>query len=132
MDRPLIDQSSNLYHEKTERYSLKSKAGLDAIEHYESSTPDKLSEQRAAIVRRLAERLRLAFEQASELEEKIKALAAASFFPLTRICGVNLITAGTLAAILGPGNRFASDAQLAAYAGGTPGDVLCRPGAPSP
>ena len=27
---------------------------------------------------------------------------------------------GTLAAILGPGNRFASDAQLAAYAGVAP------------
>ena len=33
---------------------------------------------------------------------------------------MNLLTAGTLAAILGPGNRFASDAQLAAYAGVAP------------
>jgi transposase len=36
------------------------------------------------------------------------------------LCGVNLLTAGTLAGILGPGRRFASDAQLAAYAGVAP------------
>jgi transposase len=36
------------------------------------------------------------------------------------LSGINLITAGTLAAILGPGNRFSTDAQLAAYAGVAP------------
>ncbi|MFQ5880739.1 MAG: transposase [Dehalococcoidia bacterium] len=36
------------------------------------------------------------------------------------MCGVNLPSAGTLAGILGPGRRFASDAQLAAYAGVAP------------
>ena len=44
----------------------------------------------------------------------------AGFTPLTGICGVNLLTAGTLAGILGPGQRFASDAALAAYAGVAP------------
>jgi transposase len=34
--------------------------------------------------------------------------------------GINLLTAGRLAAILGPGDRFKSDAQLAAYAGVAP------------
>ena len=42
------------------------------------------------------------------------------FEPLTRLCGVDLLTAGTLAGILGPGRRFSTDAQLAAYAGAAP------------
>ncbi len=42
------------------------------------------------------------------------------FSPLTRLRGVNLLTAGALAGILGPGRRFATDAQLAAYAGVAP------------
>src|SRR3989304_1113739 len=46
--------------------------------------------------------------------------AAEAFPPLTRLCGVNLLTAGALAGILGPGNRFSSEAQLAAYAGAAP------------
>jgi hypothetical protein len=36
------------------------------------------------------------------------------------ICDLNLLTAGELAGILGPGQRFTSDAQLAAYAGVSP------------
>jgi transposase len=100
--------------------SLKTRVGLDAVETYQVPGSGPLREQRAAVVRKLAERLQLALLQAGELEEQIKQLAAASFFPLTRLCGVNLITAGTLAAILGPGNRFATDAQLAAYAGVAP------------
>ena len=58
--------------------------------------------------------------QAEELAEQIKARARPRFSPLTRLCGVNLLTAGALAGILGPGRRFASDAQLAAYAGVAP------------
>jgi transposase len=100
--------------------SLKSRAGLAAVESYQVPAASTLQQQRAAVVRKLAERLRLALLQADELEEQIERLAAASFFPLTRLCGVNLITAGTLAAILGPGDRFTTDAQLAAYAGVAP------------
>jgi transposase len=36
------------------------------------------------------------------------------------LCGIDLLTAGTLAGILGPGHRFATEAQLAAYAGVAP------------
>jgi transposase len=100
--------------------SLKSKGGLEALLHYSSPTAGTLREQRALVVRQLAQRLRLATVQADELEAHIKELAEASFFPLTKLCGINLITAGTLAAILGPGNRFSTDAQLAAYAGVAP------------
>ena len=100
--------------------SLKSKTGLNALQTYSSPLGGILREQRALVVRQLARRLQLAVLQSEELEAQIKQLAEASFSPLTRLCGVNLITAGTLAAILGPGNRFASDAQLAAYAGVAP------------
>ncbi len=93
---------------------------MDALQRYESQSASVLQVERAAAVRRLAQRLRLASLEAEELEERIKRLAEAGFSPLTRLCGVNLITAGTLAAILGPGNRFPSDAQLAAYAGVAP------------
>jgi transposase len=73
--------------------------------------------ERAAIVRSLAARLTLAVSQIEELGKRIRALAAARFAPLAEICGVNLLTAGTLAGILRPGCRFANDAALAAYAG---------------
>jgi transposase len=100
--------------------ALKSKAGLRALLKYEALDSRPLMQERAAAVRRLANRLQLALVQADELEERIKQLAKASFSPLTRLCGINLLTAGTLAGILGPGKRFESDAQLAAYAGVAP------------
>jgi transposase len=71
-------------------------------------------------VRRLAQRLRLAVDQAEALAVQIRARAPAGFVALTRLCGVSLLTAGALAGVLGPGRRFASDAQLAADAGVAP------------
>ncbi len=54
------------------------------------------------------------------LEQEICALAKAHYQPLTLLKGVGLFTAGALAGILGPGQRFRSEAQLAAYAGAAP------------
>jgi transposase len=71
-------------------------------------------------VRRLAERLSLALEQASELAREIRELVKARFAALTEPFGVNLLTAGALAAALGPGQRFKSEAQPAAYGGAAP------------
>ena len=51
---------------------------------------------------------------------QIRQRAQARFLPLTRLCGVSLLTAGALAGILGPGYRFRTDAQLAAFAGVAP------------
>jgi len=100
--------------------NLKAQAALDALEGYAAPRGNRLQAQRAAAIRRLAQRLRLALSQAEELAEQIRGLAATRFSPLTTICGINLVTAGTLAGILGPGDRFATDAQLAAYAGVAP------------
>jgi transposase len=95
-------------------------SGLQALECYASSDPCPLRQQRAAGVRRLAQRLRLAVAQAKALATQIRALAAKRYRCLTTICGISLLTAGALAGILGPGRRFAGDAQLAAFAGVAP------------
>jgi transposase len=99
---------------------VNSRAGLEALRTYSSTAVTHLQQQRAAVVRRLAERLALALAHERELAAEIRELSKVAFAPLTKLCGVNLLTAGRLAAILGPGNRFASDAQLAAYAGAAP------------
>lgn len=100
--------------------TLKSKAGLAALRSYVPPDDHPLQVERAAAVRRLAQRLQLAMDQAAALATRIKSLAGTRFLPLTRLCGVDLLTAGALAGILGPGRRFGTDAQLAAYAGAAP------------
>jgi transposase len=100
--------------------ALRTAAGLAALEGYTAPGPRPLDRERAAAVRRLAQRLRLAVDQAEALAAQIRARAQAGFVALTRLCGVNLLTAGALAGLLGPGQRFATDAQLAAYAGVAP------------
>jgi transposase len=100
--------------------SLTSAAGLRALLTYESREDSHIQRHRAAGVRRLAERLQLVIRQAEDVAEQIRVLAKTRYEPLTRLCGVNLLTAGTLAGMLGPGRRFESEAQLAAYAGTSP------------
>jgi transposase len=91
------------------------------LESYEAPVDGSaLHRERVAAVRRLAARARVAFEHADELAKRIRAVAKDRFAPLTELVGVDLLTAGQLAAILGPGRRFAGGAQLAAYAGAAP------------
>lgn len=100
--------------------AMKSRTGLARLRGYTAPNERPVSLERAAAVRRLTERLELALTQADALGDRIRAEATARFAPLTRLCGVNALTAGMLAGILGPGRRFASDAALAAYAGASP------------
>lgn len=100
--------------------SLATVAACDTLEVYRPPRSGALHEQRALAVHMLAQRLRLALDQANDLEKQICNLAADKFAPLTRLCGISLLTAGTLAGILGPGDRFTTDSQLAAYAGVSP------------
>ena len=100
--------------------NLQTKTALRTIARYRARRGNALQEERAASVRRLAARLLLTLQHSEELAGRIKEIAATHFTPLTELCGVNLLTAGTLAGILGPGRRFATDAQLAAYAGAAP------------
>lgn len=99
---------------------LKSKAGLEALERYVTTSGSAVQQQRAAAVRRLAQRLRLALEQANDLAKQIRELAQVRCSALTELFGINLLTAGALVGILGPGQRFKSEAQLAAYGGVAP------------
>ena len=99
---------------------LTARAGLDALECYAAPDTRPLAQQRAAAVRRVGRRLRLACDQAAELAAEIRRLAAPQFAPLAELCGVDLLTAAALAGLLGPGRRVAGDAQLAAHAGVAP------------
>lgn len=100
--------------------TLRTPAGLHAVEAFLPEPNDLLQAQRTEAIRRLLQRLHLALEQTQVLTEKIRELAAQQFLPLTELCGVQLLTAGMLAGILGPGHRFKSEAHLAAYAGVAP------------
>jgi transposase len=105
---------------RTHLPALDTKAGLAAVAAYATGSPRALDQERAAAVRRLAQRLRLVVDQTADLARQIGARVQTGFVALTRLCGVNLLTAGALAGILGPGHRFATEAQLAAYAGVAP------------
>jgi transposase len=100
---------------------LDSPEGLDALAVYTAPRTGLVFDERGASVRRLAQRLRVAVEQTAELKQQIAdRTEQAGFSPLTELCGVNLLTAGILAGMLGPGQRFATDAELAAHAGVAP------------
>lgn len=99
---------------------LTSAAGIQAVATYRCVSANVLLQHRVAAIRRLGLRLQLVLEQATALEQEIGTLAAPHYLPLTRLKGINLLTAGALAGILGPGRRFTSEAQLAAYAGVAP------------
>lgn len=92
------------------------------LEAYQAPGPDPLSRARAAGVRRLAARLSLALRQTAALGQEIGALARQPFAPLLALVGVAPLMAGMLAAHLG-GHSFATDAQLAKYAGVAPLDA---------
>ena len=98
---------------------LTTAAGVAALAAY-AAEGDDLRQQRAAAVRRLARRLQLVLEQVAELDGQIEPRARARWSPLLEICGVGPLTAAALAGILGSGPRFASEAQVAAYAGVAP------------
>jgi transposase len=87
---------------------------------YVAPTTDPVVAARASVVRHLAARLDLALRQAAETGQAITAQARPHLGPLLALVGVAPLTAGMLAAYLGSGQRFASDAQLASYAGVAP------------
>lgn len=100
--------------------TLTSKAGIQAAVEYRPTCQRELDHARVAAVRRLAARLQLGVEQAGALAHQIRARVQRRYAPLAELCGIGLLTAGALVGILGPGQRFTSDAQLAALAGVAP------------
>jgi hypothetical protein len=61
--------------------NLQTQAGLRAVAAYRSTSARPLDQERAAAVRRLADRLRLALAQAADLDQQITRRAAADFSP---------------------------------------------------
>lgn len=86
---------------------------------YQAPDGEVLAAARAVRVRHLAARLVLALEQLAVTTAAIEDMARPALAPLDAICGVAPLTAGLLAAELGR-HHFASDAQLASYAGVAP------------
>jgi len=79
--------------------------GIATLEGYQAPQHRALQEARAAALHMWGQRLRLAVEQAALVKEQIEAQARTRFPPLMRLKGVQALTAGTLAVILGPGRR---------------------------
>jgi len=96
---------------------------LQAWRDYPPASTDPLVQVRAARIRRRARQLAGLLEEIDDLEQQIETAAPVLAAPLTEIVGVGKLTAGMLAGYLGPGRRFASDRQLAAYAGVAPLEV---------
>ena len=77
-------------------------SGLDALQTPLAAGDRALQRQRASVVRQLAQRLQLAASTGRRTwRSRSRNSPTASFFPLTRLCGVNLHHRGNLAAILG-------------------------------
>jgi len=83
---------------------------------------DALMQAHASQVRLLVARILLAMDQVAALTAEITRLSAGWTAPLLAIVGVGPLTAGMVAAHLG-GKTFATDAQLAMYAGVAPLDA---------
>jgi transposase len=108
---------------RTHLPALTTEAGIAALENYQAPQPGALAQARAHAVRLLGQRLRQAVSQAQELQAQIAARARGGFSPLIRLKGIGALSAGMLAAILGPGRRFRTAADLALYAGVAPLEV---------
>lgn len=93
------------------------------LETYAAPTADAVVVARAAVVRRLAVRLGQALRQTAAIAAEIIEAAAPRSSPLQETVGVGALTAGMLAAHLGCGSRFTTDAQVAMYAGTAPLDA---------
>jgi transposase len=101
--------------------SLTTKRALAELQGYADGGEGGLTkEARVAAIRRLGRLLETTVGHLRAIGEEMEALAAKRFGELTRICGVDRLTAAQLAAQMGPGQRFASDAALASWSGTAP------------
>ena len=82
-----------------------------------------LERQRLVAIEGLAARCFLALADVARYGKEIESLARKHFAPLVGIHGIGLLTAGVIASHLGPQARFASEGQVAAYAGVAPIEV---------
>jgi transposase len=106
-------------HPTAARPRLATAAQAIALRQHMIADPDPLRQTWAASVRRLAGRLAQALADAATLRAELERRAA-PLTPLLAIPGGGPLTAAMLAGCLGPGRRFATDAQVAASAGVAP------------
>lgn len=106
------------YHQRWS--DLTNRRQIMALTQAQDWGPGRITATRAAVVRRLATRLLLAETQADESKGEIERIAEVYLQPLIALKGVAALSAGMLAAELGPGDRFATDAQVAMHAGVAP------------
>jgi len=100
--------------------SLTTRSGVATLLDYLAPGTDPVLTAHAAAVRRLATRLEQTLAHVATLAAEIEALGQPVLAPLCAIRGVSDLTAGVLAAYLGSGHRFSTDAKLAMYAGVAP------------
>lgn len=99
---------------------LTTRAGLEAVLAWAGSERDELAELQLQTAQRRARRLLALQDDLATVDAQIRAHSRQRCAPLTAIYGIAELTAGMLAGYLGPGSRFASDRQLARYAGVAP------------
>ena len=103
--------------------SLTSARGLTTLLAQTIATPTRLQQTLLATMRRQAIRLRDLLDQIAAVGAEIEAYAAEVGQPLIALPGVGTLTAGQLIAELGCGQRFATDSEVAMYAGTAPLEV---------
>lgn len=96
---------------------------LGPWQEYHVTSSAALVQVRAQRIRERARRLAELLDDIIDLERQIAAAVPSVAAPLIEIVGVGPLTAGMLAGYLGPGERFASERHLAAYAGIAPLEV---------
>lgn len=100
--------------------SLTRPAGLEAVLAWEPAGLGPTEQVQLQVAQRLARRLLSLQDDLDTVTADLTARSRPATRPLTTIFGVAELTAGMLAGYLGPDLRFASDAQLAQYAGVAP------------
>ena len=116
--RALLRQLDPVYERSLK--SLTTKRTLAELKVYQESGNTPVQVARAGAVRRLGQQLELALGHMAEIAREMEERVSVRFKTLTGICGVDLLTAAQLAAEMGPGQRFTSDAALASWGGTAP------------
>lgn len=99
---------------------LRNRATLEALAADPPVAPTPAEQVRVGSVCRMVARLLVLDGQLADVTTEIELQAKVHYQELTTLPGVSWLTAGTLAGMLGPGQRFETDAQVASYAGVAP------------
>lgn len=99
---------------------LTNRANLETILAWDETRLGVSAQIQLQTIQRRVRRLLALCDDLDTVSAHLQTLSRPVARPLTTIFGVGELTAGMLAGYLGPGDRFATDAQLARYAGVAP------------